>query len=124
MGTSQYFGYLSVIGIIISITPLMVYVFGQYKGFFQLITPNLINVLLALTYAILLFVVCVLISLSQDGDHSNLDSDSTILLPIAAMIYLNSGALYVYFIVKAIMNYPGTKKASNDEEVKWVLRNI
>ena len=102
----------------------MVYVFGKYKGVFQFSTPNLINVLLALTYATLLFVVCVLIFLSQDDDHSNSDSDSTILLPIAAMIYLNSGALYVYFIVKAIMNYPGTKKASNDEEVKWVLRNI
>ena len=124
MGTSQYFGYLSVIGIIISITPLMVYVFGQYKGVFQFSTPNLINVLLALTYAILLFVVSVLIFLSQDGDHWNSDANSSILLPIAAMIYLNSGALYVFFIAKAIMNYHGTKKSSNDEEVKTVLRNV
>ena len=124
MGTSHYFGYPSVIGIIISVTPLMVYMFSHYKGVFQKSNSNRKNVLLALTYAILLFVVSVLIFLSQDGDHSNSDSDSTILLPIAAMIYLNSGPLYVFFIAKAIINYHGTKKSSNGEEVRRVLRNV
>lgn len=124
MVTSQYFGYSSVIGIVISLTPLLAYVFCQYKGAFQSGTPNLINVLLALTYAILLLVVSVLISLRQDGDSSNLESDSNTFLPIAAMIYLNSGPLYVYIIVKAIMNYNGTKKESNGKEVRRSLRNI
>ena len=123
METSHYFGYPSVIGIVISVTPLMVYMFGHYKGVLKS-NSNRINVLLALAYAILLFLASVLIFLSQDGDHSNSESDSTILLPIAAMIYLNSGALYVFFIAKAIMNYHGTKKSSNDEEVKTVLRNV
>ena len=124
MGTSHYFGYPSVIGIVISVMPLMLYMFGRNKGVIQKSNSNRIDVLLALAYAILLFVVSVLIFLSQDGDHSNSDSDSTILLPIAAMIYLNSGPLYVFFIAKAIINYHGTKKSSNGEEVRRVLRNV
>ena len=90
----------------------MVYMFSHYKGVFQKSNSNRINVLLALTYAILLFVVSVLIFLSQDGDHSNSDSDSTILLPIAAMIYLNSGPLYVFFHCKSF------HQLSWDEEIK------
>ena len=102
IGTAIHFGFPSIIGFIISNIPLLVYATIYSSGAIQSTkSAFLINVVLALTYALLLFIVAVVVFFHRTADNSTADSESNLILSIAAMIYLCSVGLYFYFMMKA-----------------------
>ena len=117
IGTSFHFGYPSVIGIVITSMPLLMYSLAHYGGIIQQATKtNLINVFLAITYASMLLTVAVLLIFYRRDVNCGSDVDSHAMLSIAAMITLNSVGLYLYFIAKAIMYNNETKETNENDE--------
>ena len=117
IGASFHFGYPSVIGIVITSMPLLMYSLAHYGGIIQQTSKtNLINVFLVFTYASILLTVVVLVIFYRRDANSDSNVDSQAMLSIAAMITLNSVGLYLYFMIKAIKFNKETKEDNKNEE--------
>ena len=117
IGTSFHFDYPSVIGIVVTSIPLLMYSLAHYGGIIQQASKtNLINIFFTFIYASMLLTVAVLVIFYRSDVNSDSDVNSHAMLSIAAMITLNSVGLYLYFIVKAIMYNNETKETNENDE--------
>ena len=103
IGFGLYFRYPSIIGFTISVVPLLIYMILYHSNVIKSRkTSVLINVVLALIYAILLLTVAFISFFNKRNEDSKSGSYFNFMLSIAAMIYLISVGLYLDFMIKSI----------------------
>ena len=111
VGFGLHFRCPSIIGFSISIIPLLIYLIIYHSNVIKSRkTSALIYLILALTYAVLLFAVAIIIFFNKRNADSKSGTYSNFMLSIAAMIYLISVGLYLYFMIKYIRSIRDLKE--------------
>lgn len=122
IGFGLYFRYPSIIGFTISVVPLLIYMILYHSNVIKSRkTSVLINVVLALIYAILLLTVAFISFFNKRNEDSKSGSYFNFMLSIAAMIYLISVGLYLDFMIKSIRIIKDLKEEKVDaREIAWI----